>query len=328
MVKLPNWPERPYEGVSVEGFENHETAVEFMDTIEKVLNTSEDDGPKAAECFQEIIRQDLPFETKLQAFKRAFQIIDGSAHDDINMEVARTLIDIVRGEEDPTLRVRYIAILSKDVQDAEDQMESDPMMSKKRAFTFLEKEKEIESFYKMWAKIILNPTETIQAYIDLYRKDPELNIPPNILEEITDETDVGLENGKEADVFTGLLTRLKPPYMPSAEKRQLYLENTGRWLPVFITRKIGDKFFHIEMPIDVSEEAERINEAVREKVITREEAFKRLEELFLEFLPRMNPEQQKEAFEAIRSGNLEIRFSTERSKSSEAVANEEKKEAA
>ena len=82
------------------------------------------------------------------------------------------------------------------------------------------------------------------------------------------------------------------------------------------------------MPIDVSEEAERINEAVREKVITREEAFKRLEELFLEFLPRMNPEQQKEAFEAIRSGNLEIRFSTERSKSSEAVANEEKKEAA
>jgi len=294
-----------------------------MDMVEEVIESSEDGAPAAAQCFQEIIKQDLPFETKLQAFRRAYEIVDQSAHDDTNMEVARTLIDMIRVEESPDLRLRYIAILSKDVADSEDRPKSDPLMSKRRAFTFLAKEEDIEDLYRKWANIVLDPPGAIEALVELYSKDPDLDVPPKILEEITEETDINWEEKSLGKYFTGDLIRLCHPRLPSDDKRDLYEKETGRHLPVFITRQVGEKYHHIQLPNDISIEGDKLVQAVRDKHITREEAFEGVFKLALTSLPRMNPEQREELREALTSGNIEARFSTERSRSMEEAEDSE-----
>jgi len=319
-MRLPESPGRPRgEGVSVEEFESHEAAVVYMDRVKEVLRFSENNRPIAAQCFQELVGQNLPFETKLQVFKRAYGLIDSSVRDDSSIEIVRTLIDMVRSEKDPALKIRYMAILASDLQSTEDELKIDPLLSKKRAFSFIANDQEFGRLYKSWANIILHPRGAVKLYMDLYRRDPNVEAPPEIKAQIVDQFDDDIDDSLDPDerikFFTGQLIRLNPKRKPTPEKRREFFEKTGRRLALSITIPVGTKYHHIDMPEDIAEEAEKLEITQEAGTISRDELFTRAYEgLFLPFLIRMDPEQEEEIKRAIEEGRLDIRFCTHRSK--------------
>jgi len=325
--------------VPVEEFQNIENARHEIFALPNIV-TNPEDRVLGAELMQQIIVDpERPAEVKLEAIQKAIELITGFGYDEHNREVATVLIDTVRGVKEPALRIRLAAVISHALQNKyalpKDQSEDIDIQKiydsfkRQEAFQMIIKENDSLPEHKAWARALLTPGGEISVFNELYDKNSDLNFLPRVLEEVVDIKESGMPQEVvtiASDLEEYIQVRLDPPRIYSPEKRKIYVKVFGHEPSLYVTRKVGAKFVHIEFPTDLSERISYDVEEFRSGNITRKEVFNRVQKIWENFQDRMNDEQRLEFHEHIKDNNLEIRFATLRPIKSEEDEEDENEE--
>lgn len=308
---------------------------------EKNRFSTPDGKPQLAQIIEEIIiLEDIPNEAKIEAFRQGYEIISEPGEREFNISVAKTLIDIIRQEEDSSIRIRMAAIVSHDLQDEHywptrgGEKLQDPLREKGKQShevykSRLAKQAAFEELtrpinentnrdprakpYQRIANYLLNPGPTLQVFNKLYDWDTSINMTPRIIEEITEETDEGDQPSSLGAMSAPGLVRLHPPNLPTLDKMVDYERETGRPLPYFLVWKEGAYFISVEFPLEFTQPACDDWLRFRAGDMSREEVFDRAEARMDAFIAQMTPEQKAQMEEVGKKYNLHIRFSTKRS---------------
>ncbi len=313
--------------VPIKEFEKFESVKKDLETLNSMI---EEPGDRviAAQLAMELFlpEKDTPPEAKPMIVKHIYDNFIGENGEIYNKETAKVLIDLIRIEEKKELKIRYLAILSHDLQLQQEKYYPKDLTrekiieiaNKSKAFQAIAKDGNLPRSHRKWAQYILNPFPQLQFYTQLYDKDPDVEIPPKIREEITKISDQLTEEERqkwqkwkegEGLVFTGKIMRLNPYRLPTWKKIEQYEKLTGRPLPVYIVRKENPHFVSVPFPVDLSNRLIGAVTDFRAGKISRDDVFTEASMLEDEFVKRMNPEQQKEFL----GNNVEVRFGTEKS---------------
>lgn len=312
------FPPSPFKEVPTSDFEKIRLFQSNFEVARSIFDTYEEKPIVAQMIAEYLVNPETPAEVKMEAFKSAYDLIDNPGQKDTNVEIAKTLIDMIRTQSDPGMRLRLISIISHEAQDKYFDFQNNEFGSKEyRQFDAKRSVLQIlsesgELPYKMWARMLTNPRQggVVELYNGIYSRNMDLSITPRIIEEVSLETDDVEGPGENRVTREGGLVKLKPPFLPSAEKMKSYKEATGRELPFFIVRKVGAKLFSVEFPSELQEKMRGAILRFRKGEISRSQVFELGSDLGIEFLDMMNEGQRDQFLDP--EVNIEIRFATER----------------
>ena len=286
--------------------------------------TSPDDRIIGAELMQDIIVDpDAPNEVKLEAIKRAFDLISGYGNDATNVETARVLIDSIRSSRDSGMRVRLATVISHDLQDKYTVGSQHPpttlrmlldAVKRREAFELIARGPETDPAHKQWAEFLLRPRGVVEVFNELYERDRNLVLLPRVEEEVVDINEEGVPQDPVVEIPDAgkyTIIRLSPPRFWSREKREIYERHFDRPPSLYVTRLTGKKYIHVEFPEDLTAIADGDIMEFRAGMLPRNAVVNRWErELWPQYLARMNDEQRKEFLESIADNNIAIDFRT------------------
>lgn len=329
---MPNLPSpdtpSPFRAeVPTEIFVAIENARNYIKKATTIFNTGEE-KPIVAQLTGEYLSDpQTPNEVKMEAFRQTVDLIDQEQEIYSNKQIAQTLIDMIRMQPDPHLRIRLAALISSPLQiEDEDNWDSlqnrQKFLARRAAFQTLAADGDASIVYKGWANMLLKGGSdggVLKLFNALSKYETDLTITPKIEEGIIDETreQQGVEPVEDRVlIFTGELVRLNYCF-PSPAKVELFRRETGRFPVISLVRSVGRKFVYFDLPPQIVEEGYRLLSLYRNGELSKDEVYRGLNPLASEFLEKMNPEQR----DAYLSGdNVHIRFGTERSKPAEQFA--------
>lgn len=263
-----------------------------------------------------LLDENTPRASKLEIFKSMFDLFPGR-DPDINEDVVVGLIDNIRLSEDPDLRIRYLSIISHDVQtryikelDAQTIVKMGKMIDALQSIAT----NHPDPVHRAYASLMLNPRSGLEIFNELYNKDNDIATLPRVEEaDITiagEISDSG--SGPRGTKFTGDIMALNPRRLPTWGKIEQYENILGKPLPVYVVRNEGEGMAAVELPEYINRKLLDDVGAFRDGAVTRKEVFDNAELASAEFLKTLTPEQLQDFTKA---RIVQIRFGTERSES-------------
>ncbi len=306
---------------------------DLMDLLEQP-----DDNIAVANGIREyLVKAQTPREVRLDLAQNMTELVASEFTADANAYAAGSLIDAIRGERDPDVRVRMIAMASHKLQQEYyseaslrdiDRKELMDIVTFYQTFEMLSSDEEADPAHRAWARFLLEPRGVTEVLNRLYDQDGWEPIDLRVQEEITELTDGLSSTGKESEgdlSFTGRIARLPEACFPTLEKIDLYEEKMKRPLPIFLSRVEGaKKLVSIEFPLDLTRQVSEVLKKYRAGTATRQEVFKARKDAATEYMTRLSEEQRAE----LDGANVELRFGTEVSKRPEITVIQDEDEAA